>query len=245
MKKKFLMLFLVLALALTAAGAAVSAYAEEAPGAPAEQSAPAETPSEEQTPQHPAVQPRGEGQHAACVTVNGSGKITVPADAVQITFRLRVLSDSFKEGRQRIAEMKTALLDAVKGVCEAKSDNAPYRDSHRPVSDGNIGGYEFISVVCLKIADTSKTADAINAAAEAGAMHMYTAYLLENESEALRQALSAAMDDAAAKASALLGGEGTLLRLTEECGWHSPAEDEGMVTVYANVRAKYAAAAQQ
>lgn len=248
MKKKFLLLFLVLALALTAAGTAVSACAQtaSAEGTQNEQNCgtPAEV-QEGQEPARPAPMPREGEAHAArrtAVSVNGCGKVTVDADAAQISFRIRALSDSFKEGQKRISEMKTALFEAVRGVCEASGDSAPYGDSYRPVSDGNVGGYEFISVVYVKIRDTAKAEEAKNAAIGTGAAYMYTCYQLENESAALSEALTLAKADAAEKAKTLLDGEVQLIQLKEECSWHCASDEAGKITVHANVRAKYASA---
>ena len=272
MKKKFLLLFLVLALALTAAGSVISACAEQECGTPALQNQPEEpakeksasrqsesadpaspaeqdgsAPQEGDRPAPPRPMPRAEGEHRpahTAVSVTGCGKVTVPADAVQLSFRIRILSDSFKEGQARLSEAKSALFDAVRGVCEASGDGLPGGDSHRPVSDGTAGGYEFTSFVCVKLTDAAKAEEAKNAAEGTGAVHLYTYYLLENESEALKQAPSLALQDAAGKAETLLGQAGTLLRLHEECSWHSAADEPGQITVYANVRAKYAAAQQ-
>ena len=243
MKKKFLLLFLILALALTAAGTAISACAENAPEEP-RQSAPAENVPEENAPNVKPM-PRGSETHRSCVSVTGSGKVTVPADAAQMSFRIRVLSDSFSEGQKRMNELKKALFDAVCGVCEATGDNTPCGDSHRPVSDGSVGGYEFMSVVCVKITDVPKTEEVINAAVSAGATHVYTYYLLENDTDAAKQALTLAKEDAAAKAAALIGDEAEFVRLREECCWHGSSDEAGKVTVYANVRAKYAAQTPQ
>ena len=103
MKKKILLLFLVLALALTAAGAAVSACAENIPEE-TRQSEPAPEPQEDHTENAPTPVrpvPRSDG-HRAAVSVTGSGKVTVPADAAQLSFRIRVLSDSFSEGEKAL-----------------------------------------------------------------------------------------------------------------------------------------------
>ncbi len=248
MKKKLLLLLLVLALALTAAGTAVSACAQtpSTEGTQNEQNCgtPAEV-QEGQEPARPAPMPREGEAHAArrtVVSVNGCGKVTVDADAAQISFRIRALSDSFKEGQKRISEMKTALFEAVRGVCEASGDSAPYGDSYRPVSDGNVGGYEFISVVCVKIRDTAKAEEVKNAAIGTGAAYMYICYQLENESAALSEALTLAKADAAEKAKTLLDGEVQLIQLKEECSWHCAADEAGKITVHANIRAKYASA---
>lgn len=246
MKKKILLLFLVLALALTAAGAAVSACAENVPEE-TRQSEPAPEPQEDHTENAPAPVrpvPRSDG-HRAAVSVTGSGKVTVPADAAQLSFRIRVLSDSFSEGKKRMSELKKALFDAVRGVCEVTGDDTPCGDSHRPVSDGSAGGYEFMSVVCVKISDVSKAEEAVNAAVSAGAAHVYTYYLLENDTDAAKQALALAKEDAAAKAAALIGDGAEFIRLREECCWHGSGDEAGKVTVYANVRAKYAAQTPQ
>ncbi len=220
MKKKIVFFALALALALTAAGTAVAAAEEPAPAQIQEQTQP------------PAA--RGGRQS---VSVTGCGKVTVPADAAVITFRVRAFADTLAEGRQRLAEAKNALLDGVRAAAGGAEGSAPCGDPP-PVRSEEAGGYVLTGFVSVKIADLSAVPAAERAGEEKGE-RLQTCYLLEAESEAVRRALSLAEADAEAKAAALLGKGAKLVRLREECCWHCPADTPGQMTVCANVRAGF------
>lgn len=258
MKKKILLMFLVLALALAAVGGtAISVFAEQQT---AEQSEQAEPRTEQVAPQNEQTAPGADKRPAEKpekahdlrtmpapreqdalkkhVSVTGCGKTTADADTAYLTFRLDATADGFSEGKAHMEEMCAAVADAVKGIANASVCGETHI-AHRPVSDGMKGGYAFTANLCIKLSEPSKAAEAKSAGESAGGTLLHTCYTLENESEALRQALTLAMGDAKAKAASLLGEGAELAGIKEEYCWHGPADEEGKVTVCANIRARF------
>ena len=235
MKKKLIVLLLALTLGCTACAAGICASAETEPVPPSQQSESLTAPEKTGA----RSDDEEAKKHRVFASVCGQGRVTADADTAMLTFRIRVFSEDHEEGKRLLKEKESELFEAMRKVTQTTGESLTY-EYCRPVSEGENDAYAFTANITAKIKEVSKTAEAKNAAVATGAAHLFTHYLLEEDSEAMNRALALAKEDAQQKATALLGDGTELKSIREEhCGWIGPSEEEGKVTVNATVRAKF------
>ena len=239
-KRAYISLGLVILMALV--GSAVMAFELNAQGGTA-------------TPQATASSVAGESDAAeidlqpACswvtdsITVNGAGKVTVPADVGVVDLGVEVIASTVKDARTQAASSMRKVLTAVKAKGIADKDITTTEFSiwpettwvEEPIDLGGgrvvrggrsvVIGYRVSNQVSIKVNDLEKLADVIDDAALAGgddARVSSVYFTAEDTSMALDNARKLAVADAKHRAN-LYASEfsvdlGTLISMSEDVG---------------------------
>ena len=233
MKKHFLALLLCLACAagilfMSAAAAPAPCRAETAPAASA-----------------PQAQPKTGTAQAQTVTITGSGRITAKADAAILNFGVRTSSEDLVSGVSRNAEDAKHILDVLAELGYGENCVTAEHFSAYPVCRDERQSYEICRNYELRISADAPVQSVIAKLTEAGANNFHgVRYVLDQRTQAYRDALKAAKADALEKASALQAGL-ELVELTE-CGtyWYcdnNAGQGANCIIVEANVQAVFSA----
>ena len=172
-----------------------------------------------------------DGAAANGINVSGQGKVTGQPDTLSVSLGISLLRPSVNQATADAAARATAVIDALKanGVAEADIQTANY--SIYPEYDWSgeqqeLLGYRVTNEVRVKIRNLDNAGTIIDAATAAGgdaATVNSLAFSIEDNSELLQMARSAAWADAEAKArqlAQLAGAElGAAVSITESISY--------------------------
>jgi uncharacterized protein YggE len=150
------------------------------------------------------------------ISVSGTGRVTLAPDVADIRLGVMASRPTVKEARAVAAEAMTKILASLKSLGIADKDITTSTLSLQPVYDysskgspSQITGYQLQNVVLVTIRDLDKVGPAIDGATAAGATTIDgITFRVDNPTAAERQARTAAMADARAKADALASAAG-------------------------------------
>jgi uncharacterized protein YggE len=151
------------------------------------------------------------GESQTGVSVTGVGEVTGTPDTVEVDLGISVLADTVEEAAAQAAEKTQALIDALTGGGVAEDDITTLNYSIYPEYSysGNaarITGYRVTNTVRATIRDIESSGSVIDDAVAAGGDDTQVSGLrfsIEDDTELVEQARSAAWDDAFAKATQL------------------------------------------
>lgn len=149
------------------------------------------------------------------ISVSGTGRVTLAPDVADIRLGVMASRPTVKEARAVAADAMTKILASLKSLGIADKDITTSTLSLQPTYDygkgapSQITGYQLQNVVLVTIRDLDKVSQAIDGATAAGATTIDgITFRLDNPAAAERQARTAAMADAKAKADALASAAG-------------------------------------
>lgn len=149
------------------------------------------------------------------VTVTGAGRVTVVPDLATIRLGVAIERPTATEARSAAATAMTAVVDAVRGLGVDERDIATAQVSLGPVYDWTdenrprIRGWELTIVVVVKVRDLERLATVVDRGIAAGATTVDgIQFEVADRTPAERDARSAAIADAKAKAEVLATGLG-------------------------------------
>ena len=151
------------------------------------------------------------------VTVNGSGKITLKPDLATVQLSVSTTAETATEAQDKNNALMAAVLESVKanGV-EDKDITTSYVNLSEVYnydkSPAMVVGYSMNNSITVKVHALDTLGKIISDAVAAGATGTNgITFSIEDTTEAYRQALAAALSDAAAKAQALADAAGATL----------------------------------
>ncbi len=147
------------------------------------------------------------------ISVNGTGTILVKPDVVRLSVGVQLQAPTVTEAQQQAAQKSQAITEALKkagvkdtDIATADYNIAPnyrYVDKQPPVLEG----YNISTQLAVTLREIGKAGQIIDAAGQAGANQIGNiSFTLDNNAEALKQARTAAMEDARLKADQLAAG---------------------------------------
>lgn len=234
MKGKLLTTIITLALAFAAINTALTPrliYADE------------QTVAEETQESLPSASAPNVADAPECVSIMGCGKIYVQPDTAELRFELQVRGSSVAEAQNTVTQTYNRILDSIKKVDADAAKSAAYEYSYAyPVCENGVTKYEYnrnFSFITHKLDALDKL---IAAASNAGATRYGgTRLSLENNTDAYKQALISAKNNALEKAAALYGNL-ELQQLTEQGSYCYCSPDmNGCITVEVSVCACFKA----
>ena len=180
------------------------------------------------------------------ISVTGVGRILIRPDVADLTLGITVERTRAREAGVDAAEYMTAVVAALRAAGVAETDIQTSMVSLQPVYDWNstpqrITGYTSDNIVRVTVRDLSTAGAVIDAAVDAGATNVSgISFRVDDQTAAERQARTAAMVDARAKADALAGAgdvriTGVITISEVSSPWPGPipypvAEDDGRAT---------------
>ncbi len=161
------------------------------------------------------------------ISVEGTGVILVKPDVVKLTVGMETRAATVGEAQKQSADKSDKVTEALKkaGIKPEDlktTDYSIYPDYvYQQNQPPKLNGYIVRNTLSIVIRDTSKAGEVIDAAGAAGATQIGgISFTLENNADALKQARSAAMDNAKQKADQLAtGGKvtvGSVIKIVEQ-----------------------------
>lgn len=192
------------------------------------------------------------------ITVNGSATVTVPADKVSLTFQVRTMDWNVNKASDKNAEITAKVFEAIKaaGVSDDDLTTADYSIT-QDLSKTYPGQYTVTNNIKVIVRNTANTGNVIDGAIVAGANGLTAfKYLAEDNTSALRQARTQAIQNAQDAANLLAGASGakvgTVMEIVEGYSTRPSAAtalkardalstpiSNGVVTVESNVTVRY------
>ncbi len=167
------------------------------------------------------------------IAVNGSGKVTLEPDLATVQLGVSTTADTAADAQSKNNELMEAVLASVKANGIADKDIATSYVSLHEVynydkSPAVVVGYAMENTITVKVHALDALGKIISDAVTAGATSTNgITFSIEDTTEAYRQALAAALTDAAAKAQAIADAVGATLVAVpvsvNELGYSSPA----------------------
>ncbi|MCE5236528.1 MAG: SIMPL domain-containing protein [Eubacteriales bacterium] len=151
------------------------------------------------------------------VTVNGSGKVTLEPDLATLRLGVSSTAETAVEAQNKNSSLMEAVLASVKANGIADKDIATsYVNLHEMYnydkSPAVVVGYSMENEITVKVRALDTLGKVISDAVAAGATSTNgVAFSIEDTTEAYRNALAAALTDAAAKAQAIAEAAGATL----------------------------------
>lgn len=152
------------------------------------------------------------------ITVQGRSSVTVAPDTAYITVGVETVADSASEASTGLASISSAVVAAIEGAGIGTADILTRSLSLNPVYDRpeedhaepTISGYRASTTVVVTVREIDRASDVLEASLAAGANVIQSVrFGLADEAPLQREALAAAVQDAARKAEAMadsLGG---------------------------------------
>ena len=150
------------------------------------------------------------------ISVSGSGRVTITPDIADLRLGVQVTKPTVKEARDAAASSMTKVIAALKAAGIAERDIQTSILSLQPVYDYSpngappkLIGYQLTNTVSATVRNLTRVADAVDGAMSAGATTMDgITFRVDDPSAAAKQARTAAMADAKAKAQTLASAAG-------------------------------------
>lgn len=151
------------------------------------------------------------GSPARTITVNGTGRVQVAPDLVDLRFGVTISAGKISKARAEAATAMTAILAALRaaGIKERDLQTSavsvsPAYDYSSNTNPPKITGYTITNLVAATLRDVAKLGEAIDGALEAGATSIeLLAFGVSKQREVEQEARVAAVADARAKAETL------------------------------------------
>lgn len=149
------------------------------------------------------------------ITVQGTGVVILKPDVVNLNVGVQLKAPTVSEAQSQSATTSAKVTEALKNAGIKPEDiktvnysiNPDY--TYEPNQPPKLNGYQITNSLQVTIRDVSKTGAIIDAASAAGANQINgITYTVENNTEALKQARAAAVNDAKAKADQLAAAGG-------------------------------------
>jgi uncharacterized protein len=144
------------------------------------------------------------------ITVQGTGVVILKPDVVNLNVGVQYKAPTVAEAQKMSADTSAKITEALKSAGIKAEDiktvnytiNPNYE--YQPNQPPKLDGYQITNSLQVIIRDVNKTGEIIDAASNAGAnLISGINFTVENNTEALKQARAAAVDDAKAKADQL------------------------------------------
>ncbi len=152
------------------------------------------------------------------VTVTGSGQVSVAPDVADVIIGVQITKPTVKEAQAAAATAMTNALAAIKKDGVAEKDITTVNLSLSPVYDYNNGnqrlvGQQYSNVVKATVRDLTRVPAVVDDAVASGATTIQgISFRLDNPKSVQAQARSLAMQDARAKADALVSAGGVSIK---------------------------------
>lgn len=144
------------------------------------------------------------------ITVNGSGTVYVKPDLVSLKFMIRSIEWNVNLASEKNATTTTNVINAIKeaGIDEKDISTVDYRIS-QDNSNNYPGRYSVVNSISVLIRNTENTGAVIDAAVRSGANGLTAfEYLVSDQTTAIRQARTIAIQNAQDAAALLAGASG-------------------------------------
>ena len=151
---------------------------------------------------------------ARLLTVTGKGKVEAQPDIATIQLSVYVQAATAEEAQNQNNVKMDAVLTAIKALGVAERDIQTQEITVYPIMDNTkntqeITGYSATNGITIKLRDVKKSGELVSAATQAGANEITSInFEVLDETAAYRQALSAAVEDANAKAAIMAKAAG-------------------------------------
>jgi len=203
------------------------------------------------------------------ISVAGTGQVLVKPDVVRFNIGIETRAATVADAQKQSADGSQKLTDALKGAGIKPEDIQTANYSIYPdyITGPNqapkLNGYVVNNTLSVVVRDISKAGQVLDAGGAAGANQISNiSFTLDNNADALKQARTAAMNDASAKAQQLAAAGkvsvGSVVQIVENTSSQPPAPfrsapdaiaapsaaasqiESGQYTVTVNVQVTYA-----